>query len=121
MNDGDTAEHFLSSTPRVIIKAMMMYDFTGIMSQTLLFATSIFLIRCTFLNSILMNMFEKTIIVTIQPIVITTEVVSIFIHATMPILQTLSHAISQIMPAIKASDFVFIYKSTKIPINIGVL
>ena len=53
-------------------------------------------------------MVENNIMVTIQPKIINTDVVSRLIHDITPILQTLNPANSQIIPAIKDSDLVFI-------------
>lgn len=108
MNDDGTAGHLLSNTPNVIMKAIMRYDFTGIMCHNFRFSTSISRMRRTFLNSIFMNMVENNIMVTTQPKIINTEVVSRLIHDITPILQTLNPANSQIIPAIKESDLVFI-------------
>ena len=55
-----------------------------------------------------MNMVENNIMVTIQPKIINTEVVSRLIHDIIPILQTLKPANNQMIPAIKESDLVFI-------------
>lgn len=103
------AGHLLSNMPNVIMKAMMMYDFKGIIFHTLRFSASISWMRRIFLNSILTNMLENSIIVTMLPMTMTTEVVSRFVHDATPILQTFKPAISQIIQAMKASVFVFIY------------
>lgn len=108
MNDDGTAGHLLNNTPNVIMKAMIRYDFTGIMCHTFRFSTSMSRMRRTFLNSIFMNMVENNIMVTIQPKIINTEVVSRLIHDIIPILQTLKPANNQMIPAIKESDLVFI-------------
>ena len=108
MNDDGTAGHLLNNTPNVIMKAMISYDFTGIMCHTFRFSTSMSRMRRTFLNSIFMNMVENNIMVTIQPKIINTEVVSRLIHDIIPIRQTLKPANNQMIPAIKESDLVFI-------------
>ena len=108
MKDGAMTGQFLSSMPNVIMKAMMMYDFKGIMSHTFRFPASIRLMRSTFLNSILTNIAENRSIVVTLPMTISAEVASRFIHVVTPILQTLKPAISQMRPAMKVRDFVFI-------------
>ena len=108
MTDGDTNGHLLSITPNVIMKAMMMYDLTGMMSHTLRFSMSILRMRRTFLNSILTNILENNSRVAMQPTAIASETVPTLVHATTPILHTLKPAVSQMTPATKASDFVFI-------------
>ena len=87
---------------------MMMYDLTGIMCHIRRLSTSIFLMRCTFLNTILMNILENRNNVMAQQTIIMAVVVPWFIHATTPILHTLNPAASQMMPAMKASSFVLI-------------
>ena len=108
MNDGGTRGHLLSKMPKVIMKIMMTYDFTGMTSHILRFLISIFLMRFTFLNSILTNMMENKIKVMMLPIIMKGEIVLRLIHETTPILQTLKPAISQMIPAMKASHLVFI-------------
>lgn len=109
MNDVGIIGHLLSNTPNVIITAIMTYDFTGIMCHTLRFSASMVRMRLTFLTSILTNIVENKIRVTTQPTIIPIVVASQSIHDTTPILHTLKPAISHIMPAIKASDLVFIF------------
>lgn len=104
----DTNGHLLSITPNVIMNAMMMYDLTGMMSHTLRFSMSIPRMRRTFLNSILTNILENNSRVAMQPTAIASETVPTFVHVTTPILHTLKPAVSQMTPAMKASDFVFI-------------